>query len=281
MKNDIEITRCPAHELAALLISLTGFKRATVAKSTSNNPANVSQWLQGRSKMLSTERQKRLLEFLGLQNGKLDGGIVHRWQIGNDFTALRSVLQATETPATMANLTIHTIATDQRHDASSPVLIVIPRQVTPAIILVERSSLPGRHHLRLDAENLGFGHQGQVVELPAHALKASDKPTPTREFLQILAPDGFPGIDKTLTSGNAPISGDLQTPDQLLAEKERTIATLEQDIRDLRCHEAGLRAVLRSTLHALRAIDSNHPLLDKKQRDRIYEEYYLADVDKS
>lgn len=274
-------TAIPPHELCAWLIALSGLTRAEIARATGNNPANLSQWLQGRSKMLSEERQQRVLEWLGIRNGKLDASNVHRWKVGNDFTALRGVLQATETPATLKSVSIHQVDTDHSHNARSPVLLAIPRPESPTIILIERPSSAGRHPLRLDSASLGIGSNGNDLQIaPSHLLGNNDS-LPTSTLLRAVHIEiSDTGRGKALANKDGK-QHEIATSDQLLLDKERIITILGQDIRDLRCHEAGLRGVIRAMLKALRELDAKHPLLDKANRDKIYQEYYLNDLDKS
>lgn len=47
-----------------------------------------------------------------------------------------------------------------------------------------------------------------------------------------------------------------------------------------KANDAGLRAVVRYLLAELRKSQPNHPLLDKKNRDRIFNEFAKAEMDK-
>lgn len=44
--------------------------------------------------------------------------------------------------------------------------------------------------------------------------------------------------------------------------------------------DAGLRAVIRACLHEIRKVNPNHPLLDKKVRDRIFTEFEKEEMDR-
>lgn len=48
-----------------------------------------------------------------------------------------------------------------------------------------------------------------------------------------------------------------------------------------RANDAGLRAVIRYLLTELRKTNPNHPLLDKKVRDRIFDEFHKEEMDKA
>lgn len=55
---------------------------------------------------------------------------------------------------------------------------------------------------------------------------------------------------------------------------------LERIAIERRANDAGLRAVIRYLLAELRKTQPNHPLLDKKNRDRIFEEFHKQEMDK-
>lgn len=48
-----------------------------------------------------------------------------------------------------------------------------------------------------------------------------------------------------------------------------------------RANDAGLRAVIRFLLGELRKTQPNHPLLDKKNRDRIFDEFHKQEMAKA
>ncbi len=280
MEAKYKIAHLSAHEIASLLISLLSVKRAEVARATGNNPANLSQWLQGRDKLLSVERQESVLQWLGLINGKLDGLRVHHWQVGNDFSSLRDVLQATENPITLASLKLHKADGDMSYSPQSTVLLEFDREGTSILILVSRQAKAGKHPLQLDANSLGFGRDGQDVQVLSSLLERDPKEISLKEFYKHIGK--YEAASKTITterSAKNPLQAEVP-PDQLLVEMERLILSLRNDVAYLRSHEAGLRGVIREALKIIREIKPGHPFIDKEIRKGIYEEYNLAETDK-
>ena len=63
----------------------------------------------------------------------------------------------------------------------------------------------------------------------------------------------------------------------LIADKDQA----QRIYLERRAINAGLRAVIRDLLKVLRETNPNHPLLDKKNRDRIFAEFEKAEMGKA
>lgn len=231
--------------------------------------------------MLSVERQERMLNWLGLDNGKLSPLMVHLWEVGNDFSPLRELLNAVETANTLSDMSIHQVDGQQSHSPSSPVLMRIPRQGKPVLILIQRSSKAGRRPLKVNATTLGLGINGAEIFIPDALVEGASHDAGTdslrghidKEIIKLIP--GAKDSHQNETPGNAALA------DEILMEKEAIIASLRQDIHDLKRHEAGLRAIIRECLKELRQLNVDSPLLNDDVRQQIYNEYSQHETEKS
>jgi hypothetical protein len=66
-----------------------------------------------------------------------------------------------------------------------------------------------------------------------------------------------------------------------VAELVESRDALQKIAIERRANDAGLRAVIRYLLAELRKTQPNHPMLDKKNRDRIFDEFHKEEMAKA
>ena len=88
------------HEIALIMLDLTGKTRTQVSVATQLSPQNISHWLNGRADSLSLERQKKFLRHLGVILSpfrcELERGTLHRWRF--DASAIKKLLTEIHAP---------------------------------------------------------------------------------------------------------------------------------------------------------------------------------------
>jgi hypothetical protein len=199
--------------------------------------------------------------------------------VGNDFSALRAILLATETKKTLSSLSVHKVDMEQSHDAKSPTLLMFNRLDIPVVIVIGRTANVGKHPLPLDINSLGFGKIGGDVHIPSDLIKGANMELPTSQLLNHLRKYERSVKSATIDSKPSRQQSDLP-PDQLVLEMQRSVEAYRSDVTELRAHEAGLRAIIRGILSELRQINPQHPLLEEKTRKEIYDEFYQSEVKK-
>lgn len=249
--------------LVKYLIQLNGIRPAEVADASNIRRPNLYTWFKGRSQILSEQMIIALMETLGVINGVLNNKIIHRWNVDESLDTMKMVLDELFDKDELAKIEIYFV------DCGKNRLFNLLRTPDNATILVSFGKSKGDGY-PLNATKCGFGIDKGVVEMP-HRIweewRSVKTPMTTMDFW-ICADPYFCNV--------AEIKSPVVTPENLI-----DICTkYEKEIIEQAAVNAGLRGLIRALLGEVRKIDSKNELLKHNKRDRVYEEYYNAEVNK-
>lgn len=249
--------------LVKYLIQLNGVRPAEIADASNIRRPNLYTWFKGKSQTLSEQMINTLMETLGVINGVLSNKIIHCWQVDESLDAMMRVLDELFDKDTLTKIEIYFVDCGKKRFFN---LLRAPNNLT---ILVAYGKSNGEGY-PLNAAKCGFGIEKGVVEIPYRIWDEwrSIKPPMSTIDFWISANPFFRSVSE--------IGSPVVTSENLIDIRTK----YERQIIEQTAVNAGLRGLIRALLGEVRKFDSKNALLKHNERDKVYEGYYSAELNK-
>lgn len=255
-------------EIFKILTHLSGLNNATIADLAGVKRPNLYSWLGGKTQAMSDENIEKLFNVLGVYKGKLSSEIVYRWQADADLQNIKAVLthfleQNVLDKADINFIEIEGYETTLQEKYN---LIHIPGAKDSLTILLANNS-PQQISFPVKSSKLGFGKDNKRISISIDQWSrwwGADN----------LSSSAF-WIEASLYLSSQ--TKNVQVNDELDID---LLTTYQSQLVQNTAENAGLRAIIRALLRELRNLKPKHKLLDKANRDVIFNEFYAHEIDK-